>query len=94
MVRPWLGTVDPRAEGEALPCAQIALVLSVLGTVGIGAILSMGVVTLYGGRLHFRSIRWRLSWWVSCVSVLVGIARSTFFCGSPANSRVLETRLI
>jgi hypothetical protein len=49
MVRPWLGTVDPRAGGEALPCAQIALVLSVLGTVGIGAILSMGGVTLYGG---------------------------------------------
>jgi hypothetical protein len=44
MVSPWLGTVDPRAEGEALPCAQIALVLSVLGTVGIGAILSMGGV--------------------------------------------------
>jgi hypothetical protein len=81
-------------EGEALTCAQIPLVLSVLGTVGIGVILSMGGVTLYGGRLHFRSIWWRLSWWVSCVSVLVGIALSTFFCGSPANSLVLETRLI
>ena len=84
MVRPWLGTVDPRAEGEALPCAQIALVLSVLGTVGIGVILSMGGVTLYGGRLHFRSIRW-LSWWSSWLSSLIGIALSALFCGFPVN---------
>ena len=84
MVRPWLGTVDPRAEGEALPCALTALVLSVLGTIGIGAILSMGKATLYGGQLHLRSIWW-LSWWSSRPSFLIGIALSALFCGFPAN---------
>ena len=32
---------------------QIALVLSTLDTVGIGVILSMGKVTVYGGRSYF-----------------------------------------
>jgi hypothetical protein len=70
-------------------CSKVALALSVLGMVGVGVLLSMGVamgsVILYGGRLHFRSIWWRLSWWASCLSFLVGIALWAFFCGSPAN---------
>ena len=52
-----------------MTCSKVALTLSVLGTVGVGVVLSMGVamgrVILYGGRLHFRSIRWR--------SILVGL---------------------
>ena len=65
-----------------ITCSKVALALSVLGMVGI---LSMGVVTLYSGRLHFRSIRWRLSWCASWLSFLVGIALLAFICGSPAN---------
>ena len=65
-----------------MTCSKMALALSVLGMVGI---LSMGAVTLYSGRLHFRSIWWRLSWWASWLSFLVGIALLAFFCGSPAN---------
>jgi len=68
-----------------MTCAQIALALSILGAVGVGVIFSMGGVTLYGGRVHFRDIRWRLCWWASWASFLVGIALSTFFCGSLAN---------
>jgi len=40
-----------------MTCAQIALALSVLGTIGVGVLFSMGMVTLRRGRLHFRSIR-------------------------------------
>jgi hypothetical protein len=68
-----------------MTCAQSALALSVLGTVGVGVILSMGVVTVYGGRLHFRRIEWRLFWWASWISFLVGIALSALFCGFPSN---------
>ena len=72
-----------------MTCSKVALALSVLGTVGVGVILSMGVamgtVILYGGRLHFRSIRWRLFWWASWLSFLVGIALSALVCGFPAN---------
>jgi hypothetical protein len=66
-------------------CAQIALALSVLGTVGVGVIFSTGMAILYGRQLHFRSIWWRLSWWASWLSFLVGIALSALFCGFPAN---------
>jgi hypothetical protein len=72
-----------------MTCSKVALVLSVLGTVGVGVTFSMGVamgtVILYGGRLHFRSIRWRLFWWASRLTFLVGIALSALFCGFPAN---------
>jgi hypothetical protein len=47
--------------------------------------VAMGTVILYGGRLHFRSIRWRLFWWASWLTFLVGIALSALFCGFPAN---------
>ena len=65
--------------------AQITLALSILGTVGVGVIFSTGKATLYGGQLHFRSIWWRLSWWSSWLSFLIGIALSALFGGFPAN---------
>jgi len=68
-----------------MTCSKVALALSVLGTVGVGVIISMSVVSLYGGRFQFRNIRWRLFWWASWFSFLVGIALSAFFCGFPAN---------
>ena len=72
-----------------MTCSKVALALSVLGMVGVGVILSLGVamgtVILYGGRLHFRSIRWRVFWWASWLTLLVGIALSAFFCGFSAN---------
>jgi len=61
-------------------CAQIALALIVLGMLGAGVIFSMGVEAFYRGRLHFQSIGWRLSWWASCLSFLVGVALWAFFC--------------
>jgi hypothetical protein len=45
----------------------------------------MSVMTIYGGRFQFRSLRWRLFWWASWLSFLVGIALSALFCGFPAN---------
>jgi hypothetical protein len=48
-------------------------------------IFSTGKATLYGGQLRFRSIWWRLSWWSSWLSFLIGIALSAVFCGFPAN---------
>jgi len=74
-------------------CVQIALALSVLGTVGVGVIFSMGMVTVYGGRWHFLSIRWRLAWWAAWLSFLVGITLSAFFCGSAANHLALAVGL-
>ena len=71
---------------------QIALALSVLGTIGVGVLFSMGMVTLRRGRLHFRTIRWRLAWWASWTSFLVGIALSTFFCGTPVGGLLVVTR--
>ena len=68
-----------------MTCSKVALALSVLGTVGVGVILSMSAMTIYGGRLQFRSLRWRLFWWASWLSFLVGIALSALFCGFPAN---------
>ena len=68
-----------------MTCSKVAFALSVLGTVGVGVILSMDVMTLYEGRFQFRSIRWRLFWWASLLSFLVGIALSAFFCGFPGN---------
>jgi hypothetical protein len=76
---------EVEAEGEVMTCAQIALALSVLGAVGVGVIFSTGMAILYGCQLHFRSIWWRLSWWASWLSFLVGIALSALFCGFPAN---------
>ncbi len=88
-MRIYVSPTPARAEGEVMNCSKVALALSVLGMVGVGVIFSMGVamgrVILYGGRLHFRSIWWRLFWWASCLSFLVGIALWAFFCGSPAN---------
>ena len=73
-----------------MTCSRVALALSVLGTVGVGVILSMSVVTIYGGRFQFRSIRWRLFWWASWLSFLVGIALSAFFSGFPVNHLAFE----
>jgi len=56
-------------------------------------ILSMGMVTIYGGQFYFRSMWWRLSWWAAWLSFLVGIALSAFLCGSPANHLALEVGL-
>jgi len=70
-------------------CAHIALVLSVLGVGGAGVIFSMGAVTLHWRRFEFRDIRWRLFWWVSWLSFLVGIALSALFCGFPTNHLAL-----
>jgi len=47
--------------------------------------VAMGRVILYGGRLHFRSIRWRVFWWASWLTFLLGIALSALYCGFPAN---------
>ncbi len=47
--------------------------------------VAMGTVILYEGRLHFRSIRWRLFGWASWLTFLVGIALSALFCRFPAN---------
>lgn len=68
-----------------MTCSKVALALSVLGTVGVGVILSMSAMTIYGGRFQFRSRRWRLFWWASWLSFLVGIVLSALFCGFPAN---------
>jgi len=69
-------------EGKRLTCEQSALVLSALGAIVIGAILSLDGVTIYNRRLHFRTLSWRLFWWAAWLSFLAGIALSAFFCRS------------
>ncbi len=63
-----------------MTCARIALLLNVLGTVGVGVIPVIGMATAYGGPIAFRSIWWRLSWLASWLIFLVGIGLSTFVC--------------
>jgi len=65
-----------------MTCDAIALVLSTLGAVVVGAILTFDSVTVYRGHLHFRSVGWRLAWWAAWVSFFLGIVVAVFFCGS------------
>ncbi len=56
-----------------MTCSKVALALSVLGTVGVGVIISI------------PKPPWRLFWWASWLSFLVGIALSALVCGFQAN---------
>jgi len=72
-----------------MTCTQVAVTLTSLGLGGIGIIIFMDMVTVHGGRLRFRSIQWRIAWWASWISLLVGVVLWAFFCGSS----VMEARL-
>jgi len=65
-----------------MTCERSALVLSALGVLGIGAVLTFDGVTVHDRRLHFRTLGWRLVWWAAWLSFLGGIALSAFFCRS------------
>jgi len=69
-----------------MTCERSALILSALGMLAIGAILTFDGVTVYRRQLHFCNRRWWLAWWAGWVSFLGGIAVAAFFCGSPASS--------
>ena len=69
-----------------MTCERSALVLSALGVVVLGVILTLDGVTIANRRLHFRSLAWRVFWWAAWVSFLGGIALAALFCGSPAGS--------
>ena len=68
-----------------MSCEKIALALSVLGMVAVGAILTFGGATIYRRHLYFGDIFWRLSWWAAWLSFIAGIALAAFLCGSPAS---------
>jgi hypothetical protein len=65
-----------------MTCERNALVLSALGAIAIGAILTFDGVTVDNRRLHFRSPAWRLLRWAAWLSFLLGIALAAFFRGS------------
>ena len=65
-----------------MTCEAIALVLSALRAVVVGAILTFDSVTVYRGHLHFRSVGWRLARWAAWFSFFVGIGVAASFCGS------------
>jgi len=53
---------------------KIALVLNVLGTIGVGVIPVVGRTAGPGGGVAFRSSRWRSAWLVAWIVFVVGIA--------------------
>ena len=65
-----------------MTCERSALVLSALGVLVIGAILTFDGVAVHDRRLHFRTLGWRLVWWTAWLSFLSGIALAAFFCRS------------
>jgi len=53
---------------------KIALVLNVLGTIGVGVIPIVGRTAGAGGGVAFRSSGWRSGWLVAWIVFLLGIA--------------------
>lgn len=53
---------------------KIALVLNILGTIGVGVIPVVGRNVGPGGGVAFRSSGWRSGWLVAWIVFLVGIA--------------------
>ena len=53
---------------------KVALVLNILGTVGVGVIPIIGRTAGAGGGVTFRSSAWRSGWLVGWIVFLVGIA--------------------
>jgi hypothetical protein len=53
---------------------KIALVLNILGTIGVGVIPIVGRIAGPGGGVAFRSSGWRSVWLVAWIVFLVGIA--------------------
>ena len=61
-------------------CSQIALIMNLLGTVPIGVIPVVGMVTAFGGPIVFKNKWWRLSWYASWLVFVVGVALPPFAC--------------
>ena len=53
---------------------KIALVLNILGTIGVGVIPIVARTAGPGGGVAFRSSGWRSGWLVAWIVFLVGIA--------------------
>ncbi len=58
--------------------AQIALALTVLGTLGVGVLPMIGRTTAPSGKMSFRSPRWRSSWLVAWLVFLIGVALTAY----------------
>jgi hypothetical protein len=53
---------------------KVALILNILGTLGVGVIPMIGRVAVPGGGVGFRSSGWRSGWLIGWIVFLVGIA--------------------
>lgn len=53
---------------------KIALVLNIVGTLGVGLLPIMGRIASPGGGVAFRSAGWRSGWLVAWIVFLVGLA--------------------
>jgi hypothetical protein len=50
----YVSPTRARAEGEVMTCSKVALALSVLGTVGVGVILSSQALTRFTQDVRFE----------------------------------------
>jgi len=62
-------------EGNAMTTwMKIALVVNILGTIGVGVLPMIGRTAGAGGGVTFRSAGWRTAWLVAWIVFLIGIA--------------------
>jgi len=57
---------------------KIALILTVLGTIGVGVLPMIGRTAATGGGISFRSSGWRSSWLVAWIVFLIGVALTAY----------------
>ena len=57
---------------------KVALILTVLGTIGVGVLPMIGRTTATGGGIRFRSSAWRSGWLVAWIVFLVGVALTAY----------------
>jgi hypothetical protein len=76
---PW------ESDSKKMTCSQTAWPLTVLGVVGLVVILVLRGAAISHNEIYYRNPWWRLLWWASGLSLLVGIVLVRSYCGSLFN---------